>query len=161
LASNQIKLKGDADLPILFYDVQPGPHTIRLELFNDPPPASFHWYVDSVLVLEGLADSPFPDFDSRITWQGRTWMQPTRNAWYYIRAGDLPAEASGDFDSEGDVDLRDFYFFHECLTNEHLGINGGPDNDAGPGCRWADFGGDGDVDLADFAAFQNLFEGSH
>jgi hypothetical protein len=55
------------------------------------------------------------------------------------------------------VTLDDFYFFHECLTNVRPGINGGPDNDAGPGCRFADFDADADTDLADFADFQNRF----
>jgi len=42
LAADRIKLSGDADLPILFYEVEPGvPHTIRLELYNEPPPATF------------------------------------------------------------------------------------------------------------------------
>ena len=51
----------------------------------------------------------------------------------------------------------DFYFFHECLTSVRPGINGGPENDAGPGCRFADFNSDGDTDLLDFAKFQNAF----
>jgi hypothetical protein len=155
LASDKVKLSGDADLPILFLNVQPDvPHTIRLELFNDPPPAMFHWYVDSVLVLEGLADSPFPDFDSRITWQGETWMQPTLNAWYYIRYGDIPTDATGDFNSDADIDHVDFYFFHECLSSN------GPVTDAGPGCRWADMDEDTDVDMLDFLGFQLTFNGS-
>jgi hypothetical protein len=154
LAADQVKLSGDADLPILFLDVPEGtPHTIRLELFNDPPPATFHWYVDSVLVLEGLADSPFPDFDSRIGFMGRTWKQPTLNAWYYIRAGDLPSEASGDFDSDGEVDDFDWLYFSECFDR---GASGEP---AFPSCAWADFDADGQIDLRDFAAFQNAFTG--
>lgn len=158
LASDQIKLSGDGDLPVIFLDVEPGiSHTIRLELYNEPLPATFHWYVDGALVLEGLADSSFPDFDSRITWQGRSWMQPTLNAWDYIRFGDIPEDGSGDFDGEGDVDLRDFFYLHECLTNAGPGLFGGPGGNAGPGCRWADFDADGDVDLVDFRSFQSIF----
>ena len=69
----------------------------------------------------------------------------------------IPVDGSGDYDSDGAVTLHDFYFFHECLTNDRPGIHGGPDNDAGPGCRFADFDSDGDTDLRDFAEFQNAF----
>ncbi len=152
LASDRVKLSGGPNLPILFLDVDEGvPHTIRLELFNDPPPGTFHWYVDSVLVLEGLAKSPFPDFDSRITWQGRTWMQPTLNAWYYIRAGDIPVDGSGDFDSDGRVALFDYFYFSECVDRSASG------EPAFPSCAWADMDADGDVDFHDFGHFQRMF----
>jgi hypothetical protein len=69
----------------------------------------------------------------------------------------ITSVTGGDFDSDDLVTHDDFYFFHECLTNERIGINGGPGNDAGPGCRFADFNADSDTDLSDFADFQNLF----
>lgn len=155
LSSDRIKLSGDADLPIQFLDVEPGvPHTIRLELFNDPPPATFHWYVDSILVLEGLADSPFPDFDSRVTWQGETWQQPTLNAWYYIRFGDIPLPASGDFDSNGAVDSFDQFYFAECLDRSAAG------EPAYPSCSWADMDAGGSVDCGDWEAFRAAWTGA-
>lgn len=154
LASDRIKLSGDADLPVLHLDVQPGvPHTIRLELYNDPPPATFHWYVDSVLVLEGLADSPFPDFDSFFKWQGRTWMQPTLNAWYCIRFGDIPLPESGDFNSDAAVSQDDYFYFHECMERTASG------EPAAPICTWANFDADADVDMLDFQRFQAAFTG--
>ena len=42
----------------------------------------------------------------------------------------------------------------------YTAINGGPDLDAGPGCRFADFDADSDVDLLDLAEFQNAFASS-
>ena len=77
--------------------------------------------------------------------------------WDYMRRGDIPLAGSGDFDRDGLLTLNDFYFFQECLTNIRPGINGGPGEDAGPGCRFADFDADGDVDLADYGAFQSAF----
>jgi hypothetical protein len=70
-----------------------------------------------------------------------------------------PVDGSADHDSNGDIDGRDFYFFHECLTNDRPGITDGPDNDAGPGCRFADFDSDTDVDLRNVATFQQVFTG--
>ena len=63
--------------------------------------------------------------------------------------GVIPADGSGDFDSDDDVDLDDYYFFQDCVTD--------PNTDAGPGCVWADF--DFDVDLIDFSHFQAAFTG--
>lgn len=161
VSRDQVKFFRDVHVPVLFFDLEPDvPHTIRLELENTPP-ATYVWYIDGVLVDVGLAVGPFPVRDSRITWQGRSWHAPTFNQWDYIRFGDIPADASGDFDSNEAVELFDYYYFHECLTNERIGINGGPGNDSGPGCRWADFDADADVDLLDLAAFQNLFEPGH
>ena len=144
----------DAHLPIWLLEIEAGiPHTSRIELYPD----RYAFYIDGYLIDEGVPEGPFPAFDPRITWQGQSWYLPCENAWDYIRYGRIPEDASGDYDSDGAVRLDDFYFFHECLTNVRPGINGGPDNDAGPGCRFADFNADADTDLADFADFQNAF----
>ena len=146
----------DVNLPIWFIEVQPNiPHTYRIELYPD----RYTFYIDGYVADEGLPEGPFPAYDSLITWRGKSWYLPCHNAWDYIRYGVIPVDGSGDFDSDEDVDARDFYFFHECLTNVRLGINGGPGQNAGPGCRFADFDSDSDVDLHDLAAFQNAFTG--
>ncbi|MDO8629855.1 MAG: hypothetical protein Q7R41_05130 [Phycisphaerales bacterium] len=158
VARDLVKFARDVDLPIWFVEIEPGvPHTYRMELY----PERYAFYIDAYLIDEGIPEGPFPAHDSRITWQGRSWYLPCDNAWDYIRYGVIPTDGSGDYDSDGVVALDDFYFFHECLTNERPGINGGPEQDAGPGCRFADFDADADVDLLDFAEFQNLFAGSH
>jgi len=157
IARDQIKFIRDVDLPIWFIDVDPDiSHIIRLEFYNRQPP-TFRWYLDGESVDEGLAEGPYPSVDPRIVWQGRSWFLPNETRWDYLRYGVIPADASGDYDSDGAVTLDDFYFFQECLTNDRPGIHGGPDNDAGPGCRFADFDSDGDTDLRDFAEFQNAF----
>jgi len=154
IARDLVKFLRDVDLPILFIGIQPGtPHTFRIELF----PHLYVFYIDGHMIDEGGPEGLFPAFNPRIVWLGRSWYLPCENAWDYIRYGVIPADGSGDYDSDGTLTLSDFYFFHECLSNVHPGINGGPDNDGGPGCRFADFDSDGDTDLLDFAEFQNVF----
>ncbi len=157
VARDLVKFLRDVDLPIWLIDIEPGvPHTYRIELHPD----RYAFYIDGDVADEGVPEGPFPAHDSRISWRGRSWYLPCHNAWDYIRYGVIPEDASGDYDSDDDVDRRDFYFFHECLTNVRPGINGGPDQDAGPGCRFADTDFDSDVDLQDVAVFQQVFTGN-
>lgn len=152
-----VKFLRDVDLPIWFIEIEPNvPHTYRIELNSD----RYAFYIDAYLIDEGVPEGPFPAHDSVITWRGKSWYLPCENAWDYIRYGVIPVDGSGDYDSDGTVTLDDFYFFHECLNNDRPGIQGGPGNDAGPGCRFADFDSDGDVDLLDFAEFQKLYAGA-
>lgn len=158
VAKDQVQFFRDADLPIWLIDVETDvAHTYRVELY----PERYVFYIDAFLVDEGVPEGPFPSHDARITWVGRSWYLPCQNAWDYIRYGLIPEDSSGDYDSDEGIDLRDFYFFHECLTNGRPGINGGPGNDAGPGCRFADFDSDSDVDLLDYAEFQVNFTGDN
>ena len=156
LARDQVNLLRDVDLPILFFDIEPGvPHTIRVELNNEIVP-TYRWFIDGLLVDEGEAEDVFPSDNSRITWRGKAWFEPTENAWYYIRYGIPPTEHSGDFDSDSDIDSRDYFYFAECVAER----GNGPGIPTDPGCTWADMDADGDVDFADFATFQRLFTGS-
>jgi hypothetical protein len=154
VARDLVKFLRDVDLPIGFIEIEPDvPYTYRIELYS----GRYAFYIDAYLIDEGVADGPFLAYNPRISWRGKSWYLPCHNAWDYIRYGVIPVDGSGDYDSDGAVTHDDFYVFHECLTNERLGINGGPDADAGPGCRFADFDGDSDTDLLDVAEFQNLF----
>ncbi len=157
VARDLVKFLRDVDLPIWFIEIDPGvPHEYRIELSPD----LYAFYIDADLIDEGVPEGPYPAHDARITWLGRSWYLPCENAWDYIRYGVIPEDASGDYDSDAQVTLDDFYFFHECLTNRRPGINGGPGSDAGPGCRFADFDFDTDVDLLDIAEFQVNFTGA-
>ena len=156
VAADLVKFLRDVDLPIWYIEIELGvPHTYRVELYHD----RFAFYIDAYLIGEGVPEGPFPAYNPRITWQGDSVYLPCHNAWDYIRYGVIPFDGSGDFNSDDSVTLNDFYFAQECLTNERLGINGGPENDAGPGCGFADFDADGDADPLDLAEFQNLFAG--
>jgi len=154
VSSDLVKFARDVDLPIRFIEIEPDvPHTYRVELDSK----IYSFYIDGYLIDDGIPEGPFPAHDSEIVWQGNAQYVPCENAWDYIRYGVIPEDASGDYDSDVAVTLDDFYFFQECLTNERVGINGGPDEDSGPGCRFADFDSDDDTDLSDLAEFQNLF----
>jgi hypothetical protein len=157
VARDLVQFFRDADLPIWFIEIEPGvPHTYRIELYPD----RYAFYIDAYLIDEGVPDGPYPAHDARITWLGSSWDLPCENAWDYIRYGVIPVDGSADYDSDAEVTLDDFYFFHECLSNRRPGINGGPGQDSGPGCRFADFDLDNDVDLLDAAEFQLNFTGN-
>jgi len=154
VSQDLVQFLRDVELPIWLIEIDPGvPHTYRVELYPD----WYSFYIDAELIDEGVPEGPFPAHDSVITWRGRSWYLPCENAWDYIRYGVIPVDGSGDYDSDGAVSLDDFYFFHECLTNDRAGIHGGPEQNSGPGCAFVDFDADGDTDLLDFAAFQNMF----
>ncbi len=156
VARDQVKFHRDNLIPNVFVDVESGvPHTIRLELNNEEAP-TFKWFLDSQLVDAGVGEGVFPSDDARVVWRGKAWMLPCENAWYYIRYGVIPVESSGDFDSDGDRDGRDAFYFAECIAER----GNGPGITTDPGCPWADMDADGDVDFADFGTFQRTFTGS-
>ncbi|UCC30300.1 MAG: hypothetical protein JSU86_19130 [Phycisphaerales bacterium] len=70
----------------------------------------------------------------------------------YVTAGAFLSLASGDYDSNGRVDLDDFAYWPACMTGPHGGPYAG-------GCEVFDFDGDSDVDLLDQASFQAAFFG--
>lgn len=69
---------------------------------------------------------------------------PNVTQWDYVRYGTIPNDASGDFNSDEQVDAEDLYHFQECLTTEAGGW---------AGCAWADMDGAGSTDCADWALF--------
>ena len=141
-------MRGTA-LPLVYANIEPGvPHTYYLELRGL---RQYAWYIDGELIDAGVPRGPYPTSDSGVIWGARHDTYENHARWDYVRYGRIPEPGSGDYDSDGDVDLEDFYFFQECVSNS------GPDVDAGPGCRFADFDADSDVDLADVAALQGVF----
>jgi hypothetical protein len=141
----------------LYFLIEPDTaHTYRLEVFAGD---WFELWIDGILAAEDVPEGTFPTSDALLGFGGHYYLAGHTTRWDYVRFGAIPVDGSGDFDSDEDVDRGDFYFFHECLTNDRPGIYGGPDLDAGPGCRFADFDDDNDVDLLDFAEFQLMFTG--
>jgi hypothetical protein len=156
IARDQVRFI-DSDLTVLYVDIEPGlAHTYRLELRSD---ASYMWFIDGTIVDTGPAPGPYPTDDSVVVFGASAAGGPITASWDYVRFGVIPEDGSADYDSDAQVTLDDFYFVHECLSNRRPGINGGPGNDAGPGCRFADFDFDTDVDLLDIAEFQVNFTG--
>jgi len=85
---------------------------------------------------------------------GRATIVPPRVIY---QPDDIQPVLVGDFDTDGDFDLRDFHWLQSCFTgpvDEELG----PVN-LFPGCEWVDFDGDRDVDVTDAALFHDLFMG--
>lgn len=76
-----------------------------------------------------------------------------QNQFDGIYVATIAQPGSGDYDSNGGVDLYDFRFFQACHASS------GPDGHAGVECRFADFDGDGDVDSADVGSLQIHFNG--
>ena len=129
IADDQVELWRDNLLPILFIDIEPGvPHTYRLELHGAD---LYIWYIDGVIVDSGVPQGPYPSFNPKLTWRAKAAWLPNTTSWDYIRYGTIPADGTGDFDSDGLVQLDDYYFVEECLL--------GPDIDAGPGISHAPF----------------------
>jgi len=133
-------------------------HSYRVEVFAD----EYIWYIDGVVADSGIPEGAYPDPDAFVIWGAEVIHDdaPTATtAWDFVRVGKIPFDASGDYDSDEALTLIDQYFVVDCLTKDGPGIFGGPDEDAGPGCRFADFDADSTVDLLDFAEFQNRFGG--
>ncbi len=152
ITEDRVQIWRGNSVPLMFVDIQPGvPHTYRVET---RPDRQYVYYIDGEIVDSGELLSDFPLPGARIIWGSKMAMTESSNAWDYVRYGVIPADGSGDYNSDGQVDGNDFYFFQECLAN------GAPGVDAGPGCRWADMDQDSDVDFHDFALFQRAFSGS-
>ena len=173
IARDQIKFVKDAFAVVFFVDMAPGvPHCIRLEQIGVE---EFRWFLDGQLVFEDVPAAAYPSFNPHISWRAKSAFLTSEVSWDFVRYGDIPAEGSFDYDSDGDVDSTDHYFLTDCLGKDGPGIYGGPGaacpegddtcakigplTTAGPGCTWADSDGDGDVDLRDIAAFQNAYTG--
>jgi len=149
ITEDTVRLWRSNFLPILYFTVSRDEfHTFRVETSGGE---SYEVFLDGELVDCGTPPAAFPNASARIMWGASVYLDPSVNQWDYVRYGRIPQDGSGDFDSDEDLDLTDWYFIAECLNNA------GPDVDAGPGCRFADVDGDTDVDLADFAAFQGAF----
>jgi hypothetical protein len=134
-------LNRDNTLPIVFVDIEPGvPHTHRLELRGDE---SYTWYIDGEIVDSGIPEGSFPTFNPNVNLRAKASWLPNSTRWNYVRWGTIP-EYEGDFNSDGQVDFYDLYFFQECLTTEAGGWRG---------CAWADMNFDGDTDCDDWTLF--------
>ncbi len=129
---------------VAYFDISPDVmHTYRIEITDA---FNYVYYLDGEVISSGTSLGPYPTASSVLLWSARYYLHDNTARWDYVRYGILPSDASGDYDSDGDVDETDVYFFVDCLL--------GPDYDAaGPGCEWADMNADGVADGKDIPLF--------
>jgi hypothetical protein len=158
IAADQAELNRDVHLPAVFVDFDSTiAHTHRLELYNVDGPCGdqcYIWYIDGEIVAEGIPEGAFPSFNPDIVWRAKAAWEGNTTTWQYIRHGLIPVDGSGDYDSDGDVDGDDYYYFAECIERS------APDEPAFAGCAWADMDGDGDVDCDDWVIFAAAWFGT-
>jgi len=149
IAQDVVKLVRDLELPILFFQIDPlVDHNYRIELYGA---TLYRWYIDEQVVDEGVPEGNYLTLHPTVYIRAKAVFGPSTAVWSHIRWGDIPIDASGDYDSNGTIDLLDLRYFEECRERSGAGV------DAGPGCRWADMNADGDVDAHDLGAFQVAF----
>ena len=142
IARDQVKFVQDDFTVILFVDITPDvPHTHRLEIYGDQV---YDWYIDGEITYSGTPGGPYPSANPSIIWAAKSAFTESTVEWDYIRYGTIPADGSGDFDSDGEVNDDDVYFFQECL----LGPSG-----SWPGCAWGDIDFSGATDCDDWFLF--------
>ena len=101
IASDQMDLNRDNDLPIIVVNFTAGiPHTHRLELFGAD---LYVWYLDGEIIDQGEPEGAFPCCQPGIVWRAKSAFLAHTTRWQYIRYGRIAQDASGDFDSSGDV----------------------------------------------------------
>ncbi|MCH8879342.1 MAG: hypothetical protein IID34_05600 [Planctomycetes bacterium] len=141
IAEDQVRFIRGSEFPVLWIDIEPEVfHTYRIELYADE---LYVWYIDGEEIDSGVPEGSYPTDDSRIVFMARAALEDVFVWWEYIRYGVIP-EDGGDFNSDGEIDSYDLYFFQECL----LGPGG-----SWPGCAWADMDGNGAVNCDDWALF--------
>ncbi len=144
ISRDLVRFQRDDFVVTVFVEIDPDvPHTYRLELYG---PDAYSVYIDGDIIDSGVPGGAYPsDENDLMAWSAHAWDLPNTTQWNYVRLGTIPQDASGDYDSDQDVDSDDFYFFEQYFS--------GPDADAGPGARFADFDFDTDVDCADWKQF--------
>lgn len=155
IAGDQVEFIRDLSLPILYFDIAPNvDHAYRLEIEGT---REYRLLIDGRLVDAGTPEGPYPTISSEMVWGAAYYQDEWITEWSYIRyGGPIPDAGTGDFDVDGTITLRDWYFF--------LDYTSGPEEPHAVGWACGDMepadAADGDIDLADFAAFQNAFTGS-
>jgi len=151
IASDQIRYIRDDNVPWIFLDIAPDvPHTYRVELFDVD---WFTVFIDGVVVDEGVPEGLLTQFVPAVLFRAKAQFGPSTTTWEYMRWGVIPADGSGDFDSNGAADAFDLFYFSECIDRSAAG------EPADPSCQWADFNADNTVNCTDIAAFTAIYAG--
>jgi len=155
ITDTRVRCWRDNLLPIIYVDYEAGPHILRVEHCHASlcGEHQFTWYIDGEVVHSGMAEGPYATPDSKIIWGPSHYQFDNHCQWDFVRYGTVPAPASGDFDSNGEVDSFDHFYFSEC---QQRSAGGEP---AFPSCAWADFDDSNTVDCSDWATFKAAWTG--
>ncbi len=147
ISRDLVRFQRDAFVVTVFVEIEPNiSHTYRIELYGGD---LYFIYIDGEVIDSGVPGGPFPDHEKNvIAWRALAWFLPNTTQWDYVRLGTIPQDGSGDFNTDGEIDFDDLYFFQECLS--------GPQG-SWPGCAWSDMDGDVDVDCDDWSGFVNAW----
>ena len=147
IADDQVRFVRDFDFPVLYFDIGPGTHTYRLELYGKDLDETYLVYIDGQLQDSGAPEGPLFNpvtGNAQVNFRSKAVLVPSTAIWSYFRWGDLQVDGGGDFTEDGEVDFDDLPYFQECLTT---------DAGAWPGCAWADMDFSGGVNCDDWALF--------
>ena len=127
----------------VYVEIEPNSfHTYRVELYGA---AQYFIYIDGEIIMSGVPGGAYPNHEKNVLpWLGSASYLPNMTQWDYVRLGTTPQNFSGDFNSDGQVDFYDLYYFQECLTTEAGGW---------AGCVWADMDFSGATDCDDWVLF--------
>ena len=157
IGNDELAFKRGSQFPLVFHSFEPGVHQFRLELRNEPPTGTYIFMFDGEVIDAGPAEGFYPTVDSFVVFGVQADIVDSETRWDYIEFGPfVPETLAGDWDDDGDVDLRDYQKFEDCLSVS--GPDGGP---PAPNCLESfDFDDDSDVDVGDFGGFQMAFTGA-
>lgn len=151
IADDRVRFLRGSGLPTVFFDIEPGIHTFRLELYGEDLDEIYLFFIDGQLLDSGVPDGPLFNAltgDTQVNFRSKAVLVPSTAIWSFFRWGELQADGSGDFTEDGEVDFDDLPYFHECLTTEAGGW---------AGCAWADMDFSGSVDCTDWELFLQVW----
>ena len=146
IADDRVRFLRGSGLPTVFFDIEPGIHTFRLELYGADLDEIYLFFIDGELLSSGVPDGPLfnPVWGAQVNFRSSAVLVPSTSIWSHFRWGEMQVDGGGDFTEDGAVGQDDVFYFQECLTTEAGGW---------AGCEWADMDFDGDTDCDDWALF--------
>jgi hypothetical protein len=90
IAEDQVRLRRDAYIPLVFADLTPGePHVFRLELRNTGDTGTYVFTVNGEVIDAGVAEAYYPGDDSFIVFGAKASIEASTTRWDYVEFGRL------------------------------------------------------------------------
>ena len=90
IAEDQVRLKRDSYIPLVFADLTPGEaHVFRLELRNTGDTGTYVFTINGEVIDAGAAEGCYPSDDSFIVFGARGAIEASETRWDYIEFGPL------------------------------------------------------------------------